>query len=490
MFFQKGWCLDNNGYPNSGPEVERLIAVRPSPGQLAFGDMEYYSFIHFGMNTFTNSEWGTGKESPALFSPETIDTDQWCEVLKASGSRAVILTAKHHDGFCLWPSAHTEHSVKNSPYLGGKGDVVRQMMESCKKYGMKFGIYLSPWDRNAATYGTDAYNDFYVNQLTELCTNYGEVFEYWFDGACGEGPNGKRQAYDFDRYFAVIKELRPQALTAIVGRDVRWIGNEAGKARESEWSVVSSGNAKYEAVAERSQKADGDTAVLERVSEEEADLGSREKVLRYRNLVWYPAEADTSITPGWFYHENSYYGQKNQMLKTAGQLADIYFNTVGGNATLLLNVPPSPRGVIEERDVKLLQEFKAHIDKVFALPVTTFSLSVLSQNEKRTPAGLESLKTGGSYCFAKDEYILSCRFEREEQIAAIVIQEDIRHSQRVEAFSVFAGRDGQHENLADCTVIGSKRIIRLKEHVRADEICFVFTQSRGNPVIKSVAFFS
>lgn len=490
MQFQNGWCLDNNGYPNSGPEVERLIAVRPSPQQLAFSDMEYYSFIHFGMNTFTDSEWGTGKESPAEFSPATIDTDQWCEVLQSSGSKAVILTAKHHDGFCLWPSAYTEHSIKNSPYLGGCGDVVRQMMESCRKYGMKFGIYLSPWDRNAPSYGTEEYNDFYVNQLTELCMNYGEVFEYWFDGACGEGPNGKKQVYDFERYFAVIQRLQPNALTAIVGRDVRWIGNEAGKTRESEWSVVASGNAKYEAVAEASQKADGDTAALACVSEEAADLGSRALVLQYRDLIWYPAEADTSVTPGWFYHDNAYYEHAGQPLKTAEQLADVYFNTVGGNATLLLNVPPSPRGVIEARDANLLHELKAHVDQVFAKPVSAFSLSVFSQNEGRASEGLENLKTpDGSYHMANDEFILACVFDGAETISTIVIAEDIRHSQRVEAFHVYAKQNGHFEMLAECTVIGSKRIIRLAHSVKTDEIRFVFTQSRSNPVLRSVAFY-
>lgn len=226
--FAKGWSNDNNGYPNSGPEVERLTEIVPSARQLAYAELEYYTFIHYGMNTFTNSEWGTGKESPSQFNPQKVDTDQWVQAVKASGSKGIIFTAKHHDGFCLFPSDYTTHDIASSPYQDGQGDIVQELAESCRKYEMKFGVYLSPWDMHEPTYGTDAYNDYFVSQLTELCTRYGELFAIWLDGAKGDGAPDF--TYDFDRYYEVIRTYQPNAVIAVSGPDVRWIGNEAGNA--------------------------------------------------------------------------------------------------------------------------------------------------------------------------------------------------------------------------------------------------------------------
>lgn len=257
----RGFDMKNNAYALNGDEVNRLIAVKPSKNQLAFSDMEYYSFIHYGMNTFTGNEWGDGTDDPSVFNPETVDTDQWARVLKESGSKGIIFTAKHHDGFCLWQTAYTDYSIKNSPYMDGKGDIVKQVAESCKKYGLKFGIYLSPWDRNSKDYGTDAYNDYYINQLTELCTNYGDIFCFWLDGAKGDDVEDFN--YDFNRYFEVIHKLQPNAVISICGEDVRWIGNEAGTTRQSEWSVVSKGN----------ESLDG--SKIEAIDSTAEDLGSQ-----------------------------------------------------------------------------------------------------------------------------------------------------------------------------------------------------------------------
>ena len=215
---KEGWCFDNNSYPINDEDVERYIKVTPSQRQLEFMKLEYYNFIHFGINTITNREWGDGNEDISRFNPKKLDTDQWCSVLKETGSKGIIITAKHHDGFCLFDTKFTDHNVMNTPF--GK-DIVKMLSESCKKYDLKLGIYLSPWDRHEKTYGTEEYNDFFVNQLTELCCNYGDIFCFWFDGACGEGKNGKKQVYDWDRYYSVIRKHRPDAVISICGPDVR-----------------------------------------------------------------------------------------------------------------------------------------------------------------------------------------------------------------------------------------------------------------------------
>ena len=286
--------------------------------------MEYYSFIHFGINTINNVEWGKGSENIAAFNPKKLDTDQWCSVLKETGSKGVIITAKHHDGFCLWATKETDHCVTNTPF---KKDIVKMLSDSCKKYGLEFGIYLSPWDRHEKTYGTEEYNDFYIRQLKELCTNYGEVFCFWFDGACGEGPNGKKQVYDWQRYYSTIRELQPNAVISVCGPDVRWIGNEAGKVRESEWSVVPADKEKEEAIMENSQQTDDGGKEVSKTDERDADLGSREVLRNHSELMFKPAEADVSINLGWFWHGNLYYLFKKN--RTAKDLADLGIGSAG-----------------------------------------------------------------------------------------------------------------------------------------------------------------
>lgn len=476
--FEKGWCIDNNGQDINSPEVERLTNVRPTEVQSNISDVEYYSFIHYGMNTFTGQEWGDGTESPSQYNPTVVDTDQWVKVLKDSGSKGVIFTAKHHDGFCLFPSDYTDHDISSSPYQDGNGDICKQMAESCKKYDMKLGFYLSPWDRHEKTYATDAYNDFFVNQLTELCTNYGEIFTFWFDGACGDDIGDWK--YDFERYYKVIRELQPNAAISNVGPDVRWIGNEAGKTRESEWSVISNGDASIEAVAENSQKTAEDAKRLQSVSYDAKDRGSRELLKDYRDLIWKQAEADVSIHHDWFYNDKS-------KMRSAKELENIYYNTVGGNALLLMNVPPTKDGVIAEKDVKLLEEFKNRIDTTFETRIQGKTLALTKDSEKE----IDISTLDKSYKLADDEYMISIKLDEKSKVSTVVLQEDTTESQRIEKFEIYAKQGNKFIKVSEETVVGSKKIVRLSSFYarNTDEIRVVITQSRGNPTIRTVELY-
>lgn len=411
----------------SGDWIERAARVVPSMRQYRWQQLEFYAFAHFGINTFTDREWGDGTEDPSLFNPTDFDADQWVAAVKSAGMRALILTCKHHDGFCLWPSAYTEHSVKNSPWRGGKGDVVREVSEACRRGGIRFGVYLSPWDRHEATYGdSDAYNAFYQNQLRELARNYGQLFCFWFDGACGEGANGKRQAYDWPAYYRIIREEQPQAVISVCGPDVRWCGNEAGLCRESEWSVVPSSLFDNARIAERSQQAD-DGAFGRRLLETDADLGSRAVIREAKELIWYPAEVDTSIRKGWFYHAD-----EDGKVRSLNELLKIYYGSVGANAALLLNVPPDRRGRIADPDVRRLRELGEALRSAFA----------------------RELKAVQS---AQGEDAVTLTFSEPTAVACAVLQEDILQGQRVEAFELWA--DGRR--IFQGTVIGHKRICRF-----------------------------
>ena len=467
------------GTPEIGGKTEeeaaflaRLLAVAPSPRQRAHAQLAFYSFIHFGMNTMTNREWGTGKEPEALFAPAQVDTDQWCRVLKESGSRGVVLTAKHHDGFCLWNTKTTDHSVMRSPF--GK-DVLALLRESCDKYGLKLGVYLSPWDRSAACYGTEDYNDFFVAQLTELCTNYGDLFEVWFDGACGEGPNGKKQRYDWNRYYETVRALQPDAVIAISGPDVRWIGNEAGKVRKSEWSVVGAPAVLSEKVAAQSQQSETDLS-FDRC---EPDLGSRDALRNEDELIWSPAEADVSVTTGWFYHGRLYYLFRKK--RTAKQLADIYFKTVGGNASLLLNVPPNKKGRISRREQHTLRRFKRMIDAPFQSPLAA-SYALLSTDGTAEP--VQAIAAGETVAFPPGAFVLRLSFETAQTVRTLVLGEDLSFSQRVERFSVWAADEsGTPRKIETATVIGQQKILRFKKPLHTTALYVAIEQARGEPAI-------
>ncbi len=472
----EAWCIDNKGFPVEDAEVKRYISVTPSPRQMKFLEMKYYNFIHFGVNTMYNREWGDGKEDISRFNPEKLDTDQWCRVLKATGSKGVIITAKHHDGFCLFDTQYTDHNVMNTPF--GR-DIVKMLSESCKRYGLKLGIYLSPWDRHEKTYGTEAYNDFFTAQLTELCTNYGDIFCFWFDGACGEGKNGKKQSYDWARYYSVIRKYHPEAVINICGPDVRWIGNEGGRVRESEWSVIPDERDSNELIAENSQTDEAQTREMaERLDDYTEDLGSRQVLEKYKSLVFKPAEADVSVNYGWFHSSKLFsYARKG---RRPAELAQIYFNTVGGNASMLLNVPPDRHGLIGKREEKRLVDFARLINEPFKNEIRSLSLYALSvDGEKRKINDGEMLKNDEvGYCLA---------FKEKKKISALTFCENLAFSQRTEEFKIYAAdKRGEYTPVYKGTVVGSGKIVRFKRPVLTDEILIAVTQSRSNPVLKEI----
>ncbi len=482
LAIQKSWCTDNGKKEKASPEVERLTKVVPSERQLEFLKLEYYNFIHFGMNTFYKREWGDGTEDISLFNPTELDTDQWCSVLKETGSKGIIITAKHHDGFCLFDTAYTDHNVMNTPF--GK-DIVALLSQSCKKYGLKLGVYLSPWDRHEKTYGSEEYNDFFVNQLKELAKNYGEIFCFWFDGACGEGKNGKKQVYDWERYYSVIRELQPGAVISICGPDVRWIGNEAGKTRKSEWSVIPASRDANDEIMQNSQKDEKKVSKLQAVKETDADLGSRGIVRNYDNLIFKPAEVDVSVNYGWFYNDKKF--KKVSKMRTPEELADIYFLTVGGNASLLLNVPPNRQGLIDKRNVKQLQSFTRLINAPFVNEETLYASNLISDGYKLAPEAL--FQNGEGYMLLDGEKGIHLIFESAVKLTAITLRENLSFSQRVEEFEIYASNGKGFNKIYSGTVIGSKKIIRFSKPVKATELLIVPTVSRGNPVLKDIRIY-
>lgn len=407
-------------------KIEMAGRVVPNEQQKAWQERELTAFIHFGMNTFTDREWGDGTESPELFNPTNLDTDQWVKVLKDAGFEMVILTAKHHDGFCLWPTATTTHSVAASPWRDGKGDVVADLRRSCDKYDMKLGLYLSPWDRNASCYGdSPRYNDMFVAQLTELLTNYGKVDEVWFDGACAEGPNGKKQEYDWLRFRETMRRLQPEAVLAITGDDVRWVGNEGGRGRETEWSVSPLVPSIF-SFADSVNNSLGIDAMS-------SLIGDRSTVAASERLYWWPSEVDVSIRPGWFYHDD-------QQPHSLQRMAEIYLQSVGRNSVLLLNIPPDRRGLIADVDANRILELRKWIDANF----TDNKLG----------------KSGST-------------------ITAVVLEEDIARGQRVEKFDVEGLIDGQWKVITSGTTIGKKRILTFAPVAPAD-LRLVVKSSRGS----------
>ena len=439
-----------------GASSEEIIdiasRVTPTRNQLEWQQMELTAFLHYGINTYTNREWGDGKESPELFNPIAFDADQIVKSIKAGGFKLIILTCKHHDGFCLWPSEYTEHSVKNSPY---KGDIVKEISDACARHGIKFGVYLSPWDRNAPSYGdSPKYNEYFINQLTELLTKYGKVSEVWFDGACGEGPNGKVQVYDWEAVTATIHKLQPDAVTAICGDDVRWVGNESGKGRESEWNVTPLAPKVYANAMElRKELA---------IDEVTRDLGSRELISKAKELFWYASETDVSIRPGWFYHES-----QNQYVRSLKNLVDIYFSSVGSNSSLLLNIPPTLEGKVHPTDSVRLKEFGEYISNAFAQDYAINGNKVVT------------LAPGAECC-------------RDIQIGAkvncVMLQEDISKGQRVESFTVELLINGQWRAVGKGTTIGYKRLLRFPA-TTADKVRVTINESRREANILRIGLF-
>lgn len=438
-------------------EQERLdlyTSIVPNRRQLLIQEMKYYAFVHYTVNTFTNKEWGNGKESEQVFNPTGQNTDQWCAAIRDAGMKGVILTCKHHDGFCLWPTKTTEHSIKNSPYKNGKGDVVREVADSCKKYGLKFGVYLSPWDRNSKLYGTPAYNDFYIEQMTELLTNYGEIFMLWLDGACGAKADGQPvQKYDFERIWKTAVELQPNIVMSGCAPDVRWIGNESGKTRESEWNVVPQFQYDQQNFAANCQQDDDLKKFQKRCQDVMLpDMGSRKFLANYDKFMWYPAEVDVSIRPGWFYHP-----AQRLTLKSLKRLMTIYYNSVGNNSLMLLNIPPNRKGQFAKSDVRRLREMGKWL-------------------RREEECVLES-----SCVFSADGREAEITFPK-QSVDRLRLAEDTTKSQRVEKFSVYAGEECVFRG----TIIGFSRIAIFDRPVVTDKLRFVIEECRNEPYMQKI----
>jgi alpha-L-fucosidase len=464
--------------------ISRAGFITPTPRQIAWQELEFTCFIHFGMNTFMDREWGEKNVDPSHFEPTSLDARQWVRTAKSAGARLLVLVAKHHDGFCLWPTNETEYSVKRSPWKEGKGDVVAEVSVACREEGVKFGVYLSPWDISSPLYGTDAYNEHFLRQLRELLTWYGQVSEVWFDGACGEGPNGKRQVYDWPRYYALIRRLQPDAVIAVMGPDVRWVGTESGYGRATEWSVVPA-SAEMVKMIGTSLTEEGGPTFFPSESLYRADVGSRERLRGAGGLVWYPSEVDVSIRPGWFYHE-----KEDSLVKSPEQLVDIYYSSVGRNSVLLLNLPPDRRGLIHENDVAALRRMRAILDSTFAKnlvrgamirlpPGGSGAAPMLVDGDGRTawraPAGLRTPTIELGLGEVR-------RFDR------LLIQEDFRSGQKVEAFCLEVPGGRGWKEVARGTTIGYKRLLRFPP-VEASRIRLRILAARGEPGLAEVGLY-
>ncbi len=459
--------------------IRKAATIVPSLGQLRWQQLELTAFFHYGVNTFTGKEWGTGKEDPKIFNPSALDARQWVRIAKDAGIKQVILTAKHHDGFCLWPTKTTNHSVAASQWKNGKGDLVKEVSKACKEMKIGFGIYLSPWDMNSQYYGdNEKYNEFFVDQLTELLTHYGRIDEVWFDGAKGKGIE---QEYYFEKWYQLIRKLQPQAVIAIMGPDVRWVGTETGYGRETEWSVVPTDNLSQSTIAANSQK---NIAFTPNGDIRGDDLGSLEKIRKAKGLVWYPAETDVSIRPGWFYHE-----AEDSKVKSPEKLLDIYFNSVGRNGVLLLNIPPDKRGLIHESDIAVLKQWKQLRDDLFKTNFASGS-KIKSANGVNTRYILDGknathFTTKGNATTT----VIELQLKSPASFNVVQLQENIRMGQRVEAFELDYWDGTAWKITAKGTTIGYKRLIRFNTII-TDKVRLRILSSRLNPCLAEIGIYN
>lgn len=460
-------------------QTDPINPVLPIPDerQLAWQEMEFYAFAHFNMNTFTNMEWGMGDEDPALFNPTDFDPKQWAKVCKEAGMKGIIITAKHHDGFCLWPTATTEHSVKNAVWKDGKGDIVKEVAEAFRAEGLKFGVYLSPWDRNNPDYGTPEYIEVFRAQLRELLTNYGEIFEVWFDGANGGsgyygGANEERRVdkknyYDWPGTIEIIRELQPQAVIfGDAGPDVRWVGNEHGFAYPTTWSNLMRDSI-YGGMPEYSKKYSSG---------------------QENGTHWVPAEADVSIRPGWYYHP-----YEDHKVKSLPELLDIYYNSIGRNSSLLLNFPVDRRGQIHENDVKQLKKLVAKVKEDFSqkIPLKSSNLSASSENGQYSVENLlnSEMMTFWSPKAGELPASVTINFDEARTFNRFLVQENISLGQRVKSFELeILNENKEWKSIAKETTIGYKRILRLPD-TKAIAVKFTIHDAKESPVISHLAFF-
>ena len=420
--------------------AEKTYGPVPSPAQLEWQAMEMNLFCHFGPNTFSGLEWGDGTEAEDLFNPTDLDCRQWAATAKAAGFKGIIITAKHHDGFCLWPNPVSTHSVAQSSWKDGKGDVLKELSDACREYGLKFGVYISPWDRNDPHYGTPEYNQVFVKTLESVLGGaYGPVFEQWFDGANGEGPNGKKQDYDWSLFNGTVLALQPNAVIfSDVGPGCRWVGNERGSAGRTNWSRLD---------------IEGFTPGQGSPSVDTLNQGNR------HGSYWIPAETDVSIRPGWFWKAS-----ETPQVKSVRDLLKIYYESVGRNSLLLLNVPPDDRGHIDPADSTRLMEFRSALDAIFADDLT-----------KRA----RIRRKGTAW---------TIRLDGEKTFNRLLLQEDITKGQRISSFTVEAQTAHGWEPIAQETTIGYKRIVLLPE-TTASAIRIRVDESLAKPFISRLGLY-
>ncbi|MDD4108916.1 MAG: alpha-L-fucosidase [Prolixibacteraceae bacterium] len=453
----------------------------PTERQLAWHDLEQYAFIHFTTNTFTDKEWGYGDEDPDIFNPSEMNTDQWAQTIKNAGLKGIMLTCKHHDGFCLWPSEYTGHSVKNSLWQDGKGDVVKAVSESCKKLGLKFGIYLSPWDRNRSDYGQPSYINYYRDQLKELFTKYGPVFEMWFDLANGgDGYYGGAREnrsikipeyYDWPTTIDLVRGMEPNIIFfSDFGPDIRWCGNEKGYVGDPDWCMINNDSIYNGTIGK----------AMNKYLNHGYEKGGK----------WIPAEVDVSIRPGWFYHS-----KEDSLVKTPGQLFEIYLTSVGRGANLLLNIPPDRRGLLHENDVKSLLGWKKLRDEIFATNLAGGCKTKASTTRGKSAqfAASNLVDSNKETYWATDDNVVqgSIQFDlgKPQLVKYILLQEYIRLGQRVRKFSVDAWENDSWQQVVQATTIGHKRIIRLERPVETRKIRVNIEDSRACPVISNVEIY-
>ena len=454
-----------NGGVTTPPEPYGPV---PTQQQVEWQKMEMNMFAHFGPNTFTGREWGLGTETEDIFNPTALDCRQWTEIARAAGFKGIIITGKHHDGFCLWPNPVSSHTVAKSPWKDGKGDVLKELSDACAEDGLKFGVYISPWDRNDPTYGTPEYNNVFVKTLESALGSYGPVFEQWFDGANGEGPNGKKQVYDWPLFNGTVNRLQPDAVIfSNVGPGCRWVGNERGSAGRTSWSRLDT---------------EGCTPGSGTPSPDTLNVGN------VHGANWIPSETDVSIRPGWFWRE-----RENDKVKTVGELLKIYYESVGRNSLLLLNVPPDTTGRFNAVDSLRLMEFRSALDRIFSQNLADGAKAVASVTRGRQFKAQNILNEDyDSYWAAPDgvtEASITFDLDGEKTFNRVLLQEYIPLGQRISSFTVEAQKsDGSWTQIASETTIGYKRIV-LTDETTASAVRVNITGSYACPVLNGFGLY-
>lgn len=435
----------------AGAQSINPLPPLPTTDQLKWHEMEFYLFVHFGPNTFTGLEWGKGTEKSEIFDPSSLDCRQWAKIAKEAGAKGILITAKHHDGFCLWPSKYSTHTVAQSDWKNGKGDVLRDLSNACKEYGLRMGVYLSPWDRNHPDYGTDLYNDVFVNMMKEVVESYGPFFEFWWDGANGEGPNGKKQVYDWPHYISTLREIAPHTLIfSDIGPDIRWIGNEKGIAGKTNWNLLT---------------IEGFTPGAGAPSPDTLNRGNK------YGTHWIPGECDVSIRPGWFYH-----AEEDSRVKSGEQLFQLYLKSVGRGATFLLNVPPDTRGLFHSNDSVALMEFKRLIETNFEQNQNLIQ-SVIIKGKDVTKS-LNDQNNG----FVVGEDPVELKLKKSAPVNCVVLTEPVAMGQRVSKFTVLIKQGNTTVSRLNGTTIGRKRILTFPT-VEADKIEILINESKAIPLL-------